>query len=471
MRQFADKRVTVLGLGRFGGGVGVARWLVEQGASVTVTDQQDADALAESVAQLDGLGVAFKLGGHDPADFAETDLVVANPAVPPNSEMLEVARKARVPVTTEIALLVERLPTRLVFGVTGTKGKSTTAALLARMLGAWSPLPPDRADRVRAARSGLVDLADSRPRRVWAGGNMGGSLLGRLPEMSERDFVVLELSSFMLHHLGRIRWSPHVALVTMVDVDHVAWHGGEEAYLEAKRNLVRHQAETDFAVLPAFSKPARAFRDHTAARVVEYGKRAHLPEAFAPLLPGKHNRLNERGAFAAASLVGVYPEQAAEACADFAGLPHRLQLVHEADGVRWVNDSIATIPAAAAAACEAFAAGTVVQIVGGSDKGIDPLAMCRTLADRCRAVLCVGDTGPRLAGLVGERATVAGTLAEAVETARRVARDGDVVLLSPGYASYDQWANFEARGEAFASLAVGGDRKDAKAQRETQRSE
>ncbi len=453
-KDMRGRRVTVMGLGHFGGGTAVARWLAEQGARVTATDAKAADDLPQEARDLADRGVTLKLGGHEASDFEKADLVVASPAVPPGNTFLQAALKANKPVTTEICLVAARLPTKLVFGVTGTKGKSTTATLLAKMLGAWEPLPGDKAEKVRATRSRYVDITDTAPRRVWLGGNLGGSLLPDLDQIGEKDLVVLELSSFMLHYLGQLQWSPHVAVVTMVGRDHLAWHGDEAAYHEAKQHIVRHQAEHDFAVLPTNSATARAFRDHTPAKIVEYGKRAHLPAAFAPDLPGKHNRINERGAYAAAAVVGVYPDQAAQACRDFTGLPHRLQLVHtDQQGVKWVDDSIATIPEAAAAACEAFAAGTVVQIIGGSDKRLDPAAMVETLKKRCRAVLLVGDTGPALADALGDVATVCQTLDAAVAKARTVAQPGDVVLLSPGYASYDQFPNFDARGEAFAKLA------------------
>ncbi|MEM1010851.1 MAG: Mur ligase family protein [Planctomycetota bacterium] len=453
-REFRGKRITVVGLGHFGGGVAVARWLAGQGAVVTATDAKPAAALSDDVARLEEIGVTLRLGGHDASNFTQADLVVTSPALPPRHELLEAARDAGVRVTTEICLLVERLPTKLVLGVSGTKGKSTTASLLARMLGAWRPMPGERAEKVRARRSSLIDLTRDVPRRVWLGGNLGGSLLADLERITPDDFVVLELSSAMLHYLAELEWSPHVGLATMIGVDHLAWHGSEAAYHEAKGNLVRFQNESDFAVLPTTSPIARSLKDVTQATVVEYGKRAHLPEAFAPKLFGKHNRVNERGAYAAAALFGIYPDQAAEACTDFAGLPHRLSEVHVDDrGVRWVDDSIATIPEAAAAACRAFPKGTVLQIVGGSDKGLDPTPMLDTLADWCRVVLCIGDTGTMLADRLGDRAVVCHDLATAVATARRESRRGDTVLLSPGYASYDQFANFEERGQEFARLA------------------
>ena len=405
------------------------------------------------------------LGEHRARDFTDADLVVVSPAIAPTNAFVVAARDARVPVTTEICLFVERCPTAMTIGVTGTKGKSTTTALLGRMLRAATPAGRHLAWRIDAERQrrephkhpapAIVGPLDA-PRRVFVGGNIGTSLLGRLGEITPADVVVLELSSFMLHHLGAIHWRPHVAVVTMVGTDHVEWHGSPAQYLADKQNLVRYQTADDFCVVSSDSPGSRAFGNLTRARVIEYGKRANLPAAFAPLVPGKHNRLNERGAFAAAKLFGVYADEAAAEVADFRGLPHRLEVVHESNGIRWINDSIATIPEAAVAANAAFEAGRVIQILGGYDKHLDMDAMCHTLAARCKAILTIGTIGPSLAAKCGgARANVVecGTLDRAVAEAKSLAVDGDVVLLSTACASYDQFRNFEDRGEQFATLA------------------
>lgn len=415
----------------------MARWLVSQGAQVLVTDRADETALHESIEQLKGLPIQYRLGGHDERDFADTDLVVASPAIPPTSPYLLAASKAAVPVTTEIRLFLERCPAKRTFGVTGTKGKSTTSALLHRMLQTVG--------------------------KSWLGGNIGASLLDKLPEIGADDFVVVELSSFMLHYLGAAGISPHVALVTMISADHLDWHGSREAYIDAKRNIVGYQKPTDHAVLRHDDKIGRSFADQTLAQIHVYGKRAHLPEALAPLLPGKHNRINERGAWTAARIYGVYPDMAEEALKDFRGLPHRLELVHEHEGVRWVNDSIATIPEAAIAASEAFAPPTVIHIVGGKNKNLPFDQMATVLAERSKAILTIGETGPAIAQLCrdvpirGKRAEIieCGDLDSAVRKARSLAQPGDVVLLSTGCSSYDQFTNFEERGERFAQLARG----------------
>ena len=409
------------------------RWLVENGARVLVTDQAPSEKLADSVAQLDGLPIEYRLGEQREEDFRDADLVVASPAIAPSSPVLRAARAAGVAITTEIRLFIERCPATVV-GVTGTKGKSTTTAMLGEVLRA----------------GGLT---------TYVGGNLGGSLLPKLPEIDKTHLVVLELSSFMLEHLGAMRWSPHVAVVTFVAADHLDWHGSPEAYLDAKRNVVRHQRPDDFAVLCEENPAAAEFSKHTKARVVPFGVTGRRP--FELLVPGRHNQLNAQGAFAAANLLGVNWDAAQSALRTFRGLPHRLELVHESPaGVRYYNDSIATIPEAAVAALESFPPKRVIQIVGGYDKGLPLTVLCNALVERAKAVLCIGDTGKKLVEMLGQPAIQGaaevydcGDLSTAMKMARSAASPGDVVLLSTGCASYDQFTNFQERGERFAELA------------------
>jgi UDP-N-acetylmuramoylalanine--D-glutamate ligase len=431
MHNLSGKRVTVAGLGRFGGGIAVSRWLVEQGARVLVTDLAPAETLSDSIKQLEGLEIEYHLGGHHEEDFSCADLVVASPAIPRTDHYLQIAKAAGVPVTTEICLLVERLPGQTVIGVSGTKGKSTTTAMLGRML--------------------------KRANTTWVGGNIGGSLLFELPKMNASDWVVLELSSYMLDYLGDVQWAPHVSVLTLLTQDHLAWHGSAQAYTQAKANLLRYQTESDFAVINAHCKAAMNLANVTRAKIVPFDLKAR---AFELLIPGEHNQLNAQGAYAAAAILGVGWDAAQAAMREFSGLPHRLQLVHEASGVRYFNDSIATIPEAAIAALESFPPATVIQIVGGYDKHLSLDAMCMLLARRAKAVLCIGVTGPVIAATLAQNqggpippVYQCGDLGTAMTTAKSLSRPGDIVLLSPGCASYDQFVNFEKRGEAFARMA------------------
>src|SRR5580658_2336662 len=179
----AGKRISVAGLGRFGGGIAVARWLCAQNAKVLVTDLEPAEKLSDSLQQLEGLPIDFRLGQHREEDFTQADLIVASPALPPHNKYLQAARAVGKQVTTEIRLFIERCPAKII-GVTGTKGKSTTTAMLGRIL--------------------------SRIGKTWVGGNIGKSLLADLDQIAPTDFVVLELSSYMLEHLRAMRFSPHV---------------------------------------------------------------------------------------------------------------------------------------------------------------------------------------------------------------------------------------------------------------------
>ncbi len=320
MQDLRDKRVTVAGLGRFGGQIAAARWLVGQGAKVLVTDRASDDTLADSLLQLRGLDIEFRLGTQRLGDFTGADLIVASPAIPPSNEYLAAARNAGVPVTTEIWLFIERCPATIV-GVTGTKGKSTATALLGEMLKTLFT--------------------------THVGGNIGKSLLPELQKIDKTDIVILELSSYMLHYLGAMRWSPHMAVVTLLAADHIEWHGSVEAYRAAKANIVRFQRPDDFAVLNARDPLGMELASLTPARIARFGEDGFRPLELA--LCGEHNQMNAQAAMTAVQVIGVSWESAQAAVRAFPGLPHRLQLIHECDGVRYYNDSIATIPESAIA--------------------------------------------------------------------------------------------------------------------------
>ncbi len=428
MQQIAGKRILVLGLGHFGGGVAAAKWLVSQGANVTVADQEPAEKLSDSMDQLTGLAIDYRLGGAV-ADVSEFDCIVASPAIPPSHPLLAAARSAGVPITTEIRLFIERCPAKII-GVTGTKGKSTTASLIAAML------------QMR--------------HRTWLGGNIGKSLLFDLPEIRPDDCVVLELSSYMLEHLRPARWSPHVAVITMIARDHLEWHGSFAAYIAAKQTIVDFQTPHDFVFSGGDDPHTQVLASVSHGRWI---KVESSQRRFALRLLGEHNQLNARVAFAVAKLFGVGWEEAQAAVGDFGGLPHRLQLVHEADGVRWINDSIATIPQAAVAALELFPAGRVIQIIGGSvKKDLDMTPLCQAIRDHAKAAICIAQLGPALATMLrdagfGSHTHEATDLPSAVAIARKLAAAGDVILLSPGSASYGEFTNFQRRGERFIELA------------------
>jgi UDP-N-acetylmuramoylalanine--D-glutamate ligase len=445
--NWAQKRVTVMGLGRFGGGVGVTRWLAARGARLTVTDEAPAEKLADSLAAIADTGATLHLGGHVEGDFTQADLVVVNPAVPPTSPFLHTAERAGVPITTEINLFLERCRGRTI-GVTGSVGKSTTTAMIGRIL-----------DQAYTAG------------RAWVGGNIGKSLLDALPQIAADDVVVLELSSFQLERTPAVGWSPHVAVITNIAPNHVDWHGDFAAYVDAKLNLLRFQPAGQQRVVLGDSpllheaceqrglKPAGAWRvavtDGAAAARRGDGRTLRWP-GLRLLVPGRHNLENAAAALTAAHELGVAAADAAAALGDFAGLPHRLQRVGERDGVTYFNDSKATTPAAAITALEAFEQPVLV-ILGGYDKEIDLTPAVEAAARKARFAACVGQTGPRMAEAIarrGGRAQVFETFDAAVWACRREARPGEVVLLSPACASWGMFSDYRERGERFVRLVM-----------------
>jgi len=424
----AGKRVTVVGLGRFGGGGGVTRWLCEQGANVTVSDLAGPEQLADAIRQLDGLDVTLHLGSHEERDFLEADLLVVNPAVPPELPLL---RAARVPRTTEINLFLHRCRAPVV-AVTGTVGKSTTTAMIGQVL--------------------------ARRFEVHVGGNIGRSLLSDLPRIQPDHVVVLELSSFQLEALPDLATGPHVALVTNLAANHLDRHGTLEAYADAKKNIFRFQGPGDVLVLHAADELTAGWKDEVPDGVAVdfFDPRG---EPFELAVVGGHNQANAQAAWAAARPFGIDRETAAAALAAFSGLPHRLEFVTERDGVRYVNDSKCTTPEGAVVALNAFAPRTAIVIVGGYDKGAGFDTLGAALADRAKAVIALGATAEKIAAATeahraGEKPPIAraADLPDAVRLARRHAAAGDAVLLAPACASYDMFLNYEQRGEAFSKL-------------------
>lgn len=435
--SFESKRVTVMGLGRFGGGVGAARFLAQQGADVLVTDLGDEHALADSLKAIRDLVdkgvVKLRLGGHNVADFTDTDMVVASPAVPTpwTNRFLTAAGAARVPVTTEVVLLIDRLPDRSrVVGITGSAGKSTTSALIHHV---------------------LRDCGQD----VVLGGNIGGSLLNSLDLIRPSTWVVLELSSAMLSWIDG--FSPRVGVCTNLVENHVDWHASMEHYRASKQRLFAWQQPGDIAVVGP-SVAEWPLQHGVERRVIEAGNR--IAEMA---IPGEHNAWNGRVAVEAAMALvpGLNLANAEAAARTFSGLPHRLERVHDADGVAYFNDSKSTTPQSTILAVDAFngSGGTarpVHLIVGGYDKKAD-LTPIAQLASRVAGLYTIGKTGPVIAATAsGINASIVHeceTLARAVNACRRNARAGDIVLLSPGCASWDQFSNYEERGEAFAALA------------------
>jgi UDP-N-acetylmuramoylalanine--D-glutamate ligase len=397
-----------MGLGRFGGGLGVTRYLLSQGAHVLLTDMQDESALATPLSQLgDHKNLTLSLGRHRVADFEQADVVVANPAVkkPWENRYLRAAWDSNTHVTTEIQLVVEQLDRKNVIGVTGSAGKSTTASMLYAAL----------------QRGGVPSVL---------GGNIGGSLLQTVSEMQEGTIVILELSSAMLWWLGHadgICWSPHIAVLTNISPNHLDWHTTMESYVECKKNIFKFQTKGDVAIRGEALRPS--------SRTLS--------------VLGSHNLRNAEMALKAAVEIGCDPELAKEGIEQFRGLPHRLERM--SDSI--VNDSKSTTPEATALAVDSFENPSRVHlIVGGYNKNID-LQSLSAQADRVAYLYAIGETADTIVSNVRSGNSMnCGTLEVAVSKAKKQMREGDVLLLSPGCASLDQFDHYEHRGETFCKL-------------------
>ncbi len=445
----AGKKVLVVGLAR--SGAAAARLAAREGARVTVTDRQPASGLAEALAPLEGLSISLSLGGHDDRDFTSADLVVVSPGVPLTLPGIAAARRAGVPVVGEVELAYRLLGDVPVVAITGTNGKSTTTALTGRLF--------------------------QEDRSAFVGGNLGTPLSELLLSGTRFDVAVIELSSFQLEGIERFR--PRVGAILNVTPDHLDRYPGMAEYTAAKARLFANQQPGDVAVAnerdPAALAAARATRGDVVT--FGFGPRAPMavrddgevvrwtgptgePERYrirSRALRGRHNRENAMAAVACARMMGVPGPAVQRGLDGFPGLPHRLELVSDRGGVEWVNDSKATNVDSTVVGLSAFpaTAPSVILLLGGRGKKA-PYAPLRPLfPGRVKALLTLGEDAPAVERELGDLAPTesCGDLATAVARAAALAVPGDVVLLSPACASYDQFRSYEERGETFRRLA------------------
>jgi UDP-N-acetylmuramoylalanine--D-glutamate ligase len=448
----------VVGLAR--SGLAAARLCLREGAKVTLTDRRSLDELEEALSSLALADVRRTLGGHDPQDFLEADLLVVSPGVPLAIPEIAAARRCGVPVWAEVELGFRFLPEdATVVGITGTNGKSTTTALAGALLGAG--------------------------RKTFTGGNLGMPLCEHILSGDLLAAVVLELSSFQLEGIDRFRAS--VAAILNVTPDHLDRYDGVESYAAAKGRLFAGQQPFDTAVanerddsamaLAGASRGGRivfGFGPPVAGAVrcpegepgasgtpISYELPGDRRESYLlrnPALRGRHNRENAMAAVACARLAGAPPSAVQAGLDSFPGLPHRLERVAEGRGVEWVNDSKATNVDSTSVGLAAFPAGLprVVLIMGGRGKGAPYTPLRPLFAGRVKALLTIGEDAPaverELSGLAPTESCR--TLDGAARRAVDLSGPGDVVLLSPACASYDQFRNYEERGEAFRRLAM-----------------
>jgi len=446
--ELTDKNILVVGLARTG--EAVARFLVDRGARVAVTDLRGAEELAGPLAKLQGLPVRYVLGRHDLADFAAADLVVVSPGVPMDSPYLLAAREAGRPVITEIEL-ASRFITAPLAAITGTNGKTTTTTLTGEILRAC----------------GFA---------TFVGGNIGNPLIELVAAGTPVERVVVEISSFQLEWIETFR--PRVAVLLNLSEDHLDRYPSMADYIAAKARIFENQASADFALLNGDDPLVWEFARRVPARVVPMSQRQELAEGVwhrdgvitwrwqgceerfptaGYQLQGVHNLENIMAALATALLLGGDAVRAQAAVSAFRGLPHRMELVRELDGVRWYEDSKATNVGSVEKALASFSEITL--IAGGKDKGGDYGPLAPLVRERVRHLILIGEARERiraaLGGLTDTR--LAGSLEEAVTLARQLTRVGGTVLFSPACSSFDMFRDYVERAERFTALVHGLD--------------
>jgi UDP-N-acetylmuramoylalanine--D-glutamate ligase len=437
-------RVLVVGLARTG--VATALFCAKHNALVTATDLRPEGELGDAPAKLREAGVMLQLGGHQDKTYLTQDLIIPSPGVPADDEHLLKARSKKITVWSEIELAYRFLEGELI-GITGSNGKTTTTTLVHHIL-------------KTAGKNAIL------------AGNVGTALISCVEQMNAETVSVVELSSFQLELIEKFR--PDIGVFLNLTPDHLDRHKTMGAYTAAKKRIFENQTELDAAVLNADDGPtvmltpkkpqvfwfSRTKGVQQGARVhgedvviVHHGKQEFVIKVAEIPLAGAHNVENVLAAVTAARLADVDAATIRKAVRSFQGVEHRLEFVAEITGVRYYNDSKATNVDATLKALDAFA-GRILVILGGKDKDSDYTMLQKPLREKAVLALLIGAAAEKIAGQIAGSVAIdhAGTMERAVEIASQAAREGDVVLLAPACASFDQFENYEHRGRVFKEL-------------------
>ncbi|MHB1086807.1 MAG: UDP-N-acetylmuramoyl-L-alanine--D-glutamate ligase [Minisyncoccota bacterium] len=432
--KFKGKKITMLGLGLLGRGVGDAEFLASCGAEVTVTDTKTESELAESVGRLKHFAnITFHLGGHREEDFTNADLVIKAAGVRLDSPEIAAALSAGVPVAMSTALFAKYAMEAgvKIVGVTGTRGKSTISHMIFHVL-------------------------KSAGRRVHLGGNVRGiSTLAMLPEVQSGDVAVLELDSWQLQGFGELEMSPHVAVFTNLMPDHQNYYTSMDEYFADKANIFRFQRPSDTLVVGHGVEDRVRAASASWRTPVEPTVPGDLPKDWQLNIPGGHNRYNASLASSALLALGLTADAIRAGLETFDGVEGRLQLVGEKDGVKIYNDNNATTPEATIAALRALHEGernSLILIAGGSDKGLDLTELVSEIQKTCKSVMLLAGTGTDALKGKLHAAEVFQNLNTAVDAAFAVATPGDTILFSPAFASFGMFKNEYERNDQFLKL-------------------
>ena len=450
--DWKGKRVTILGGARQG--QAAARWLARHGAHVTVNDRRTADQMKDAKLALEDLPVTWILGGHPLEILNLTDVLCLSGGIPLDNPLILEAGRRGIPLTNDTQVFMEVVPCPTI-GITGSAGKTTTTALVGQM---------------------GQKAAGRKIHQAWIGGNIGDPLLNYVDEMTKEDLAILEISSFQLEQMSL---SPSLAAILNITPNHLDRHDTMEAYTAAKKRILDFQKKIDTAVLCREDPGSWQLRSAAHGRIVSFGTEAlpgqqegtyladgvlvlHTQNGNTSLLKqdeirlrGDHNLMNVLAAFAI-GYASELPVEAMQAAArEFRSVPHRLEFIREWNGAQWYNDSIATAPERTMAAIRSFSE-PIVLLLGGRDKDLPWDELANLVRQRVDHVILFGEAAGKIeaalqqaSGPLPQTLERCQSLEAAVNIAARVARPGDVVLLSPGGTSFDQFRDFEERGKAF----------------------
>jgi len=464
MTNWTNTHVLILGAARQG--IALARWLSRHGSHVTLSDSRHADELASARASLADTNVEWAVGGHPLELLNNTDVLCLSGGVPLTLPIVQEAVKRGIPLSNDTQIFMEVAPCKTI-GITGSAGKTTTTTLVGKMA---------RLDYGSRTADGANASSAVRGPRSFVGGNIGDPLINYVDDMTADDIAILEISSFQLEQMTI---SPNIAAILNITPNHLDRHGTMEAYANAKARILEFQTEKDTAILGHDDKGAWDLRNKVKGKLLTFSLKdldeglngAYLHDGllnlrdgnvYLPLilcekiqLRGDHNVANVLAAFTIGHAAGFKLDDMLEAVEEFRGVPHRLELVRELHGVRWYNDSIATAPERSMAAIHAFDE-PIVLMLGGRDKDLPWDEIAKLIHKRVDHVVLFGEAAELIQKAVstvgGERSVDirrANNFQEAVAIAAEIATSGDIVLLSPGGTSYDEFKDFAERGETF----------------------
>jgi len=458
-----NKKVLVMGLGLIGGGVDIVKWLNKNGAEIIVTDLKSKEELKSSIKKLEGIPIEFVLGQHRKSDFRNVDLVIKNSSIPDDSFYLKVSRSKNIPIETDISLFFKLWNRKSIIGITGTKGKSTTANLVYRIL----------------------KLANF---NVRLAGNIGKSPLRYLGKITKDAKFVLELSSWQLRSLRKEKISPHISVITNIFPDHLNYYKKLSSYIADKKLIFNFQSENDWLVLNYENKSLRNIVEKVQSQIVFFSKKVFPKSIFnMPLvrgilyikndniifqtnskkekilhlnnikLKGQHNLENALAAISVSLILGIKTKIIRNALKRIAFIPNRLELVAYKNKVRYYNDTTATIPEATISALKTFRKKKIILIAGGSDKGLCYNKLAKEIKNRCSSlILLPGDATVKLKKYFERTDKIkvyrVNNMEEAIRKVKILVQPGNIVLLSPAAASFNIFKNEFDRGYQFCQM-------------------